>query len=243
MSISVSVVGASGRMGSLAVALIDSSADLQLHSKLNSQTPLDHMLGADVVLDFTRPDVSPSVVSTAIANGARVVVGTSGWSATAVGELSRRVAQLNNGSSVLIVPNFSLGSTLAQHFATRAARFFDSIEIVEHHHAGKVDSPSGTAVRTAELIHQARADMTQPLIPGVEQPARGQVVAGVPVHSLRLTGSLATQETHFAAADEHLVIRHVVHSPRAYQQGIYLAVTKSVQVTGVLVGLENLIEL
>lgn len=243
MTISVSVVGASGRMGSLAVELIDSSADLRLHSKLNSQTPLDHMLGADVVLDFTRPEVSPQVVSTAVSSGARVVVGTSGWSAAAVSALSKQVAELNNGSSVLIVPNFSLGSTLAQQFAIRAARFFESIEIVEHHHAAKVDSPSGTAIRTAELIHQAREGMVQPLIPGVEQPARGQVVAGTPVHSLRLSGSLATQETYFSAADEQLVIRHVVHSPRAYQQGIYLAVTKSLQLSGVMVGLENLIEL
>lgn len=243
MTISVSVVGASGRMGSLAVALIDSSADLSLHSKLTSQTPLDHMIGADVILDFTRPDVSPQVVKKAISAGARVVVGTSGWGAAAVSELENQVADLNNGSAVLIVPNFSLGSTLAQHFATRAARFFDSIEIVEQHHAAKVDSPSGTAVRTAELIQQARAGLVQPLIQGVEQPARGQVVSGVPVHSLRLTGALATQETYFGAADEQLVIRHVVNSPRAYQQGIYLAVTRCAQLSGVTVGLESLIEL
>lgn len=243
MAINVAVVGASGRMGSLAVQLIDDSADLHLHAKLNSQTSLEHMVGADVVLDFTRPEISPIVVDTAITAGQRIVVGTSGWSASAISQLDEKVRQLKNGSSVLIVPNFSLGSTLAQHFAAMAARFLDSVEIVEQHHAAKVDSPSGTAIRTAELIHQARADKTQPLIPAIEQPARGQVVSGVPIHSLRLPGAPATQETIFAGVDEQLVIRHQVSSSRAYQQGIYLAITGCQRLTGVSVGLESLIKL
>lgn len=243
MTISVSVVGASGRMGSLAVELIDSSADLQLHSKLNSSSSLDASRGADVVLDFTLPAISPSVVEAAVQAGQSVVVGTSGWSQNAIDQLRHRVESLGNGSKVLIVPNFSLGSTLAQQFAASAARFFDSIEIVEYHHAAKADSPSGTAVRTAELIHSARADKPTPLIPGVEQPARGQVVAGVPIHSLRMTGAPATQETIFAGFDEQLVFRHLVTSPRAYQQGIYLALTRISTLKGVWVGLESILEI
>lgn len=243
MSLKVAVAGASGRMGTLAVGLIDASADLSLHARLGSQTPLTHLTGADVVLDFTLPQVSGDIVEAAIVAGQKVVVGTSGWSATAIANLRERVLQLNNGSAVLIVPNFSIGSTLAQHFATLAARYFDSVEIVEQHHAAKIDSPSGTAVRTADLIHLARADKPQPLIPGVEQPARGQVVAGVPIHSLRLTGALATQETFFGGSDEQLVLKHVVNSPKAYQQGIYLALSHSPRLRGVSVGLESIIDL
>lgn len=243
MTIQVSVVGATGRMGALSVNLIDESADLHLHSKLNSKSPITAFQGADVVLDFTLPEVSPRIVDAAINAGQRVVVGTSGWSAGMIADLAKRVESLGNGSAVLIVPNFSLGSTLAQHFAAKAAKFFDSVEIVEHHHATKLDSPSGTAVRTADLIHQARSGRVQPLIPSVEQPARGQVVSGVPIHSLRLQGVPATQEVIFGGADEQLVLRHVVTSPTAYQQGIYLAITGVQGLSGVSVGLESLIDL
>lgn len=243
MSISVAVVGASGRMGALAVDLIDSSADLQLHSQLNSQTPLSKMLGADVVLDFTLPVVSPQVVAFAVAAGQKIIVGTSGWGANSIATLAQQVEAVDNGSAVLIVPNFSIGSALAQKFAGEAAKFFNSFEIVEHHHATKVDSPSGTAVRTAEIIQQARHGLTQPLIPAVEQPARGEVVAGVPIHSIRMHGVSAAQETIFGGSDEQLTIRHTVNSVRAYQQGIYLAITNALQLEGVSVGLEKLIEL
>jgi 4-hydroxy-tetrahydrodipicolinate reductase len=243
MTLSVAVVGASGRMGQLAVSLIDASADLRLHSKLGSQTPLDTMRGADVVLDLTLPSVSPGVVNYAVDLGQRVVVGTSGWSQQAIEELRRRIDFLDNGSAALIVPNFSIGAALAQSFAQVAARYFSSVEIVEQHHAEKADSPSGTAIRTAELIHAARASQTQPLIPGVEQPARGQVVAGVPIHSVRLQGALARQETIFGGTSEQLILHHTVTSPQAYQQGLYLALTKSSQLKSVSVGLAALLQL
>lgn len=243
MTLSVAVVGATGRMGRLAIELIDSSADLHLHSKLDSQSALEKMLGADVVLDLTLPEVSPLVVEYAVSAGLKVVVGTSGWSKAAIDGLTNRVTALANGSAVIIVPNFSIGSTLAQQFARQAAKFYESIEIIEQHHAGKLDSPSGTAVRTAELIHEGRKGLTQPLIPGIEQPARGQVVAGVPIHSLRMHGVSASQETIFGGQDEQLVLRHVVTSTKAYQQGMYLALSNSQALKSVSVGLETLIKL
>ena len=171
MSIKVAVVGASGRMGKLALEVIDGAQDLTLHAALNSKSGLDEVLGADVVFDLTLPEVSPNVVNFAIANGMKVLVGTSGWSATKLATLEANLKSAPAGASVVIIPNFSIGSMLATKFAAEAAKYFDSMEIVEAHHAGKIDSPSGTAVRTAELIAKSREGKTQPLIPGVGQQA------------------------------------------------------------------------
>ena len=154
MSLSVAIVGANGRMGQLAARLIEDADDLALHAAVGSADPLDLVDGADVVLDLTLPQVSQSVVEHAVARGIDVVTGTSGWSSERITSLRRLVAT-HTGVGVLVIPNFSVGSVLATSFAAQAARYFDSIEIVEAHHAAKVDSPSGTAVRTAELIGEA----------------------------------------------------------------------------------------
>jgi 4-hydroxy-tetrahydrodipicolinate reductase len=238
--IRVAVAGASGRMGSLAVKLIGDSADLKLHSELNSESSPERMLGADVLLDFTLPDVSPGLVDFAVANGLKVVVGTSGWSENRIAELAKRVAEAANQSAVLVVPNFSIGSMLAQRFSALAAKVFSSVEIIEAHHAGKVDSPSGTAIRTAEIISAARGQT--PLITGVGQPARGQSVAGVPIHSLRQPGVSASQQVIFGGNAEQLVIGHSVSSADAYAGGILLALQSAAGLTGVSVGLDHLID-
>lgn len=238
--ISVSVVGATGRMGQLAIELINDDANLKLHSALDSKSSLDQMLGADVVLDFTLPDVSPKVVEFAIANDLKVVVGTSGWSEIKLAGIEKQLAS-HPAAAVVVIPNFSIGSMLGQRFAAMAARYFDSIEIVEAHHAGKIDSPSGTAVRTAEQIAKAREGMVQPLIPGVDQEARGQVVAGVPIHSLRLKGVSAKQDVLFGGSDEVLTISHDVSSHRAYSQGILLSIDFALKATGLTVGLDQVV--
>ena len=146
------------------------------------------------------------------------------------------------GAAVIIIPNFSIGSMLATKFAAEAAKFYDSMEIVEAHHAGKIDSPSGTAVRTAELMAAARADKTQPLIPGVGQEARGQVVAGVPIHSIRLAGVSAKQDVLFGGDNEVLSLHHEVTSTRAYIAGILLCLRHAVSAEGLLVGLQSVVE-
>ena len=238
--ISVAVVGASGRMGSLALQLIDSDANLKLHASLNSKSDLSHMLGADVVVDFTLPEVSRKVVEFAIQHDLKIVVGTSGWSEIHLAELSKLLSE-HPSAAAIVVPNFSIGSMLAQQFAALAAKYFDSIEIVEAHHAGKVDSPSGTAVRTAEQIAAARKGMVQPLIPGVEQPARGQVVAGVPIHSLRLQGVSAKQDVIFGAGNEILTISHEVSSHHAYAEGIRLCIAYAQSAKGLTVGLDQVV--
>lgn len=241
MSIKVAVVGATGRMGKLALELIDAAQDLHLHAALDSKSELNDALGADVIFEVTRLEVSEKIVDFAIANDIKIVVGTSGWSAAKLAELQKKVAA-KPSAAVLVIPNFSIGSMLASSFAAQAAKFFDSIEIVEAHHAGKIDSPSGTAVRTAELIAESRQGMTQPLIPGVGQEARGEVVAGVPIHSLRLAGVSAKQDVIFGGDSEVLTIAHEVSSIRSYVNGILMSLRTAAKSTGLVVGLQSVVD-
>lgn len=238
----VAVVGASGRLGAVACRVIEEQSDLRLTARLNSRSDLDEMLGADIVLDVTTPGVSGTVVDHAVRAGVNVVVGTSGWSEERLRTL-RTLLAAHPDRGVIVVPNFSIGSVLATHFATIAARFYESIEIVEAHHAAKVDSPSGTAVRTAELIGRARAEVGPVVAPHVDQRARGQQVAGVPVHSLRLQGVVAQQEVHLGGDGEVLTVRHQTLSPSSYEQGILAALRAAPGHTGLTVGLDALIGL
>ena len=238
MTIKVSVIGATGRMGKLALEIIDASQDLELHSALDSKSELAQALGSDVIFEATKLDVSKEVVAFALANKLNILVATSGWS-----EADRACLGLGSEPAVVFVPNFSVGSVLASNFAALAAKHFDSIEIVETHHAGKVDSPSGTAIRTAELISESRheAGLTQPLIPGVGQEARGQVVAGVPVHSMRLSGVSAKQEVTLGGVSEVLNISHEVSSIQAYASGILHSIRFTASAKGLTVGLDKVL--
>jgi len=238
MSISVAVVGATGRMGKLTLDLIEGSQDLELFAALDSKSDIAQTIGADVVIDLTRFDVSQSVVEHAVANNQKLVVGTSGWSASHLQQLEKKLQ--SSEAAVVVVPNFSVGSMLATKFATEAAKFFDSIEIVEAHHAGKVDSPSGTAVRTAELIAGAR-DGKPILLPGVGQQARGEIVAGVPIHSLRINGVSAKQDVFLGGESELLTLSHETTSVRAYVAGILASIRFAAKSTGLTVGLQNVL--
>jgi 4-hydroxy-tetrahydrodipicolinate reductase len=148
----------------------------------------------------------------------------------------------NPAAGILLIPNFSIGSMLASSFAAQAGKFFDSIEIVEAHHAGKIDSPSGTAVRTAEMIAESRKGMTQPMLPGVGQEARGEVVAGIPIHSIRLAGVSAKQDVVFGGESEVLTISHEVSSIRSYVHGILLSIRSAATSSGLVVGLQAVID-
>ncbi|WP_223690917.1 4-hydroxy-tetrahydrodipicolinate reductase [Leifsonia poae] len=242
MTIRVAVAGATGKLGSVAVRLIEQADDLELVARLGSRSPLEEMLGADVLVDMTLPAVSPGIVAFAVDNGLNVLVGTSGWSADRILDLERRVAE-HDGLGAVVIPNFSLGSALGTAFATVAARFFDSIEIIEAHGQGKVDSPSGTAVRTAELIGAARAQRGPVDAPHSDQRARGQQVASVPIHSLRMRGVVAQQQVVFGGAGETLTIRHDTIGSESYEAGILLAVRAAASATGVVVGLDKLVDL
>lgn len=240
VTIRVAVTGATGKLGSVAVALIEAAADLELVAALDSRTPLEAMHDADVLLDVTLPNVSPDIVAYALAHGLNVLVGTSGWSA-------ERIAALRGGlgeeQGVIIIPNFSLGSALATSFAAAASRFYDSVEIVEAHRAAKVDSPSGTAVRTAELIGEARSALGPVVAPHADQRARGQRVSSVPIHSLRLQGVVARQEVILGGAGETLSIAHNTLDSSAYEAGLLMALRACAGARGITVGLENLVDL
>jgi 4-hydroxy-tetrahydrodipicolinate reductase len=226
-------------MGKLALEIIQGSPDLSLHAALDSKSDFNDALGADVIFEATNLEVSKRVVDFAIANSMKVLVATSGWTQAALSLIESRVGT----GAVVVVPNFSVGSTLATKFAAEAARYFDSIEIIETHHAGKLDSPSGTAIRTAELISSSREEVgrTEPLISGAGQSARGEVVAGVPIHSLRINGVSAKQEVNLGGADELLTISHTAGSVNAYSFGILKSVKFTAKSTGVTLGLNKVL--
>jgi 4-hydroxy-tetrahydrodipicolinate reductase len=242
MTTTVAIIGATGKMGRLVSDLIDRTEGFEVVARLDSHSELSDMLEAQVAVDLTRPDVSRDVVEFATEHGVRVLVGTSGWSQDGIDALARRLAGRDD-TGVIIIPNFSIGSVLATKFAALAARFYDSIEIVEAHQPSKVDSPSGTAVRTAEMIGRARADLGPVSAPHTDQRARGQQVSSVPVHSLRLSGLLARQDVFLGGTGETLTISHNTLSPSAYESGILLALTAARTATGVTVGLDQIVDL
>lgn len=229
-------------MGRLVSRLIEASDDLELVAQLGSASPLTAMVGADIAVDVTAPAVSPSVVEFAVRHGIRVLVGTSGWSAPRISALRTTIGD-DAEAGVLIIPNFSLGSVLASAFAATAARFYDSVEIIEAHHAGKADSPSGTAVRTAELIGRARAALGPVASPHADQRARGQQVSSVPIHSLRLSGVVARQDVVFGGNGEVLTLTHETIADSAYEVGILLALRATAATRGIVVGLDALLDL
>ena len=236
--ISVAILGASGRMGALTKELIDADANLKLHAALGSKSDPSQMLGADVVVDFTLPGVSESLVQFAVEHDMKILVGTSGWSELKLNVLGSSLAA-HPKAGVLVVPNFSIGSMLLQRFAAEAAKHLDSVEIIESHHAGKVDSPSGTAIATAEKIAGSRKGSA--LVPGVGQPARGEIYNGVPIHSLRQPGVSAKQDVIFAGTSEQLTLSHDVSSSRAYSLGILRSIEFIAENTGLHVGLDSVL--
>lgn len=242
MTTRVAIIGATGRMGRLIDELIGELDGFEVVARLGSSSPLDDMLAADVAVDVTVPAVSQTVVEFAVEHGIPTLVGTSGWSVDRLKSLTRAVAA-KPGLGVIVIPNFSIASVLATSFAATAARFFDSIEIVEAHHASKVDSPSGTAVRTAELIGQTRADLGPVIAPHADQRARGQQVSSVPIHSLRMEGVVAKQDVIFGGTGETLTLSHVTVSPDSYRFGVTVALKALSTTEGVVVGLDQIVSL
>lgn len=227
----IGIAGSTGRLGSLAMRLVDEADDLDAVA-LDMREGAD-LSGLDAIFDATVLDASERLVDAAIAAGVPVVVGTSGWSDERIRALRDRGAE-----RIRIVPNFSLGSVLETHLATIAARHFTAVEVVEAHHDRKRDAPSGTATRTAEAIGAVRG--FRPATP--DEPGRGTIIAGVPVHALRLPGVVARQEVVFGGTGETLTIRHDTTSSDSYAAGILLALRAEPQ-PGVTVGIGDLLGL
>lgn len=239
MQTRVAIAGARGRLGTVISEVVESHPDFELTERLGRDSTPEAWANADVLIDVTTPDASPMIVRDAIARGQRVLVGTSGWNEARLAELSERIRE-TPGGSVIVVPNFSLGSVLGTVLATIAAPYFDAVEIIESHHPQKIDSPSGTAVRTAERIAQAREGRAVNA-PFHEQEARGQLIAGIPVHSLRLAGVVATQEVRFGGVGETLTITHDTKSNDSYRAGVRAALEAIRDHEGLAVGLESIL--
>lgn len=242
MTKQVALVGGSGKLGTIIRGVIDELDGYEVGRVLTSSSELKELDGADLVVDASTPQVSVDVVRAAVERGINVLVGTSGWSAERI-SLVRPLVEAGETGAVFI-PNFSLGSVLGSALAAAAAPFFPSAEIVEAHRDTKIDSPSGTAVRTAELIAAARSEQGPVSAPHVDQRARGQQVGSVPVHSLRRPGVIARQDIILSGPGESLTLTHdTVEPAQAYAPGIRLAIPFAASARGVVVGLENMIDI
>jgi 4-hydroxy-tetrahydrodipicolinate reductase len=245
--IAVGVLGARGRMGTQVVKAVEAADDLELVAMVDAGDWLFNVAdaGAQVVVDFTRPDVVMDNLRFCIDNNIHCVVGTTGFDEQKLATVAEWL-QPKPELGVVIAPNFGIGAVLLMRFAQDAARFFPSVEIVELHHPNKVDAPSGTAARTARLVAAARRsaglppspDATTDALPG----ARGADIEGVPVHAVRLTGLVAHQEVLMGAAGETLTLRHDSYDRASFMPGVLLAVRRVAELPeSPTVGLERLL--
>ncbi|WP_327119594.1 4-hydroxy-tetrahydrodipicolinate reductase [Nocardia sp. NBC_01730] len=248
MTIRVGVLGARGKVGQAICAAVEAAADLELIASVDKDDSLDRFTAADtqVVVDFTHPDVVMGNLKFLVNHGIHAVVGTTGFDAARLAEVRGWLAD-RRATGVLIAPNFAIGAVLSMRFAEQAARFFESVEVIELHHPNKADAPSGTAYRTAGLIAAARdkagvgrsPDATTSELDG----ARGADVDGVRVHSVRLAGLVAHQEVLFGTQGETLTIRHDSIDRSSFAPGVLLAVREIANRPGLTVGLDPFLDL
>jgi 4-hydroxy-tetrahydrodipicolinate reductase len=246
--VKVAVVGAAGRMGTETCRALEGADDLELVARIDRDGSLQDAAdaGAEVVVDFTVPDAVMQNIEQALALGIHVVVGTSGFDDARLAQV-RSLVDAVPGLGVVVAPNFALGAVLLMRFAREAAAHFISVEVVETHHPDKVDAPSGTAIHTAQVIAQARADAGVAQAPDATERsldgARGAVVDGIPVHSLRLRGAVAHEEVVLGNAGEILTLRHDSLDRAGFMPGVLLAVRQVASRPGLTVGLEPLLGL
>ncbi|MCL2526275.1 MAG: 4-hydroxy-tetrahydrodipicolinate reductase [Coriobacteriia bacterium] len=266
-AIPVVVVGALGQMGLETVKAVGEASSLELVARIDpvlegsgaddAFASLDALMAAGIVdpatqrtvlIDFTRPDVIEANLKAALPLGFDCVVGTTGLSAQQLDELRLLIAP---DRCLFIAPNFAIGAVLMMQMAQKIMPFMPQAEVIEYHHDNKLDAPSGTAKRTAELLAEVRA-RTVPdyvdTIPGAETElpgcagARGALVEGIPVHSVRLPGYVAHQEVIFGGLGQTLTVRHDSIHRNSFMPGVVLACEKVVEQSGLIIGLENLME-
>lgn len=242
----VGVLGAKGKVGATIVIAVENADDLTLSAAVDQGDALTMFSDndTDVVVDFTHPDVVMENLKFLIDNGIHAVVGTTGFTDQRLAQVEAWLAARPQ-TAVLIAPNFAIGAVLSMRFAQEAARFFESVEVIELHHPNKADAPSGTAARTAKLIAEARKDL--PPNPDATSTgldgARGATVDGIPVHSVRLAGLVAHQEVLFGTQGETLTIRHDSIDRTSFVPGVLLAVRRIRERPGLTVGIEPLLDL
>lgn len=249
--IRVAVLGAAGRMGRTVCDAVEGAEGMELVARLDAGEDVTAGLiesRADVAIDFTVPSVTEDNVHAAIDAGTHVVVGTTGWTddsrARVAEHLEARAVADGTRLGVVIAPNFALSAVLVMAFAAKAARYFESVEVIELHHPDKVDAPSGTARHTAAGIAAARSGMApSPDATEVGFPARGMDVDGVRVHAVRLRGLVAHEEVLLGNPGEMLTIRQDSFDRDSFMPGVLLAVREVSARPGLTVGLEHLLDL
>ena len=253
MTLKVGVLGARGKVGREICRAVEEAEDLALVAGLDVEDSLDGLVeaGAEAVVDFTHPDAVMDNLRFCIEHGIDAVVGTTGFDDERLDQVGAWLAdpgRLDHRKvGVLIAPNFSIGAILMMRFAAEAARFFESVEIVELHHPDKADAPSGTARRTAAMIAEARRqagmgdppDATSTGIAG----ARGAEVDGIHVHGLRVRGLVAHQEVLLGGPGETLTIRHDSLDRVSFVPGVLLGLRRIGRAPGLTVGLEAFLDL
>ena len=244
----VAVLGAKGRMGSESVRALGAAEGIEVVAGIDAGDPLEGITGsgAEIALDFTQPGLALDHVRWCIEHGVHVVVGTSGFDDAKIDEVRSLLGDAPS-VGVLIVPNFSIGAVLMMRFAAAASPFFESVEVVEMHHPDKVDAPSGTATRTAEMIADARERAGSGSLPDATTTdplgARGARVSGIPVHSVRARGFTASQEVFLGAPGEILSIRHASIDRASFMPGVVAAVRAVAGRPGITVGLDAILTL
>nr|BFE62712.1 4-hydroxy-tetrahydrodipicolinate reductase [Dactylosporangium thailandense] len=242
--IRVGVLGARGRMGTEVVNAVSGADDMVLVAAADAGDVLEDVRGVQVMVDFTTPDAVFANIDFCLEHGISMVIGTSGFTAERI-ELVRDKVAAHPELGVVIAPNFAIGAVLLMEFAAKAARHFESVEIVEMHHPKKIDAPSGTALRTAQIIAEARAEAGLGPVPDATKEemagARGSDVEGVRVHALRATGLVAHQEVLFGTAGETLTLRHDSYDRVSFMPGVLLAVRSVITRPGLTVGLGELL--
>lgn len=253
--INVAVAGCAGRMGSAVVDAVTAADDMQVVCGIDPHAATDggafpvfatvaealDAADVDVLVDFTQPSVVAGNLAEALPRGVDCVVGTTGLSSEALEELAAAAAP---GTALFYAPNFTTGAVLMMEFAKVAAPYFPEAEVIEFHHCNKKDAPSGTAVRTAELIAASRAPRVSEA-PGREteidgaEGARGALIEGVPVHSVRSMGFVASQEVVFGSLGQTLTIRHDSWDRTSYMPGVLLGIRSVGGREGLIVGLET----
>jgi 4-hydroxy-tetrahydrodipicolinate reductase len=246
--IRVGVLGARGRMGQQVCKAVDSAPDLDLVAMVDVGDWMFSVADADtrVVVDFTHPDVVMDNLRFAIDNDIHAVVGTTGFTDEKLDTVRSWLVDKPD-LGVIVAPNFGIGAVLSMKFAQLAAPYFESAEVIELHHPGKADAPSGTATHTARLIAEARKQAGMPSMPDATTSevsgARGADIDGVRVHAIRATGLVAHQEVLFGTEGETLTIRHDSLHRASFMPGVLLAVREVGKRPGLTVGLDPLLGL
>lgn len=244
MAIKVGVLGAKGRVGSAVIAGVKATEDIELVAEIDQDDSLSLLTekGAEVIVDFTTPSAVMSNLEFCIKHGIHCVVGTTGFDDERY-EQVRQWLQANENVGVLIAPNFAISAVLTMAFARQAAPFFESAEVVEYHHPHKLDAPSGTAIKTAQGIAQARREAGMDPVPDATEQsldgARGAGIDGVKVHAVRMTGMVAHEEVIFGTQDQSLVIRQDSYGRDSFVPGVLTGVRQVAEHPGLTVGLDK----